>query len=67
MNTQRSLLQAVAERLACNHRLALPRTWLALDRLLFRGTCSARCTKFGATSRASLLGYTAIVLVHSSF
>lgn len=67
MNTQRSLLHAVAERLARNHRLTLLRTWLALDRLSFRGTCSTRCTKFGATGHTSLLGHTDIVLVHSSF
>lgn len=32
-----------------NHRLTLSRTWLALDRLSSRSTCSTGCTKFGAT------------------
>lgn len=38
--------------LARNRRLTLPRKWLALDRLSSHGTCSNRCTKFGATSRS---------------
>lgn len=61
MNAQRRQLRTVAERLARNHRLTLPRKWLALDRLSSRGTCSNRCTKFGATGRPSSLGYAAIV------
>lgn len=61
MNAQTRLLRAVAERLARNRRLTLPRKWLALDRLSSRGTCSNRRTKFGATGRPSSLGYAAIV------
>lgn len=38
-----------------------PRTWLALDRLSSHGTCSTRCTRFGATGRSPVLGYMAII------
>lgn len=47
--------------------IASPCHGRTLDRLLSRGTCSARCTKSGATGCPLLPGYSIIVSSLSTF